>query len=339
MPSNWRHCWGVLLVLGLLQVPVASTAPAASAPPIYMRFRVLDTKERHESQNQSLWVLPNHTATDVLAMIADFKPTVLERFFSGRQNLSASVPVSSGSPPMTVREFLIAAQAAGSGGNCAIMPRVSLYEALEPTPTILQTTAQLRALPIPNKLTVLGLDNWANYASDPSVNKTAIVTLLTALHAQGWERLSINTVGGLHGGAYGLASMADFGTVTSATPPGAVGAVPNWEGLAHLNADPSIVDKLLYIDFPAQIQSFMNGSSPDQMAAAIVDSLANNTQQGERGYSFVYPIAQAFFDATALRTADGGRFGGKSLYRVMCENMRAAVEGRPPADLPGCKLY
>ena len=96
---------------------------------------------------------------------------------------------------------------------------------------------------------------------------------------------------------------------------------------------------LLYIDFSNQMLAFANGSTADQMAEAIVDSLANNTQQQERGYSFVYPLAQDFWDTTNYVTRKTGRFGGKSLYRVMCDNIRDAVVDRPAEDMPACALY
>ena len=75
----------------------ALAGAVAEPPEVYMRLRVMTTKERHEDVNQSMWQLPNHTATDVLAMIVDIKPTLLERYFSGNANLSAPVPVSPGS--------------------------------------------------------------------------------------------------------------------------------------------------------------------------------------------------------------------------------------------------
>ena len=283
-------------------------------------------------------MLPNHTATDVLRIINDTKPSILERYFSGRANLSLPVPVSSDEAPMTVGEFLNASAALGAPG-CSIMPRLSLYEWLDKQDTLLETAKQLRALNLHPRMTVLGLDNWGNFASDPRVNKSVVTKLFGALHAMGWETLSINTVGGLHQGAYSLASMADFGTVTSSTPPGAVGAVPNWVQLDQLRADPSIATALLYIDFAPQMHSFMNGSTPDEMAAAIVDSLADNEQQRRRNYSFVYPVVQSFWDSTALYTERGGRFAGRSVYNVMCENMKAAAADRPAEHRPRCALY
>ena len=316
---------------------LAALAAAAAAPPeVYMRLRVMTTKERHEDANQSMWQLPNHTATDVLAMIADIKPTLLERYFSGNANLSAPVPVSPGQPPMTVGEFLNASAASGAPG-CAIMPRLSLWEALDKQDSILSTAAQLKALPIHPPMTALGLDNWGNFATDPRVNATVIKTLFGALRAQGWDTLAINTVGGFGGGGEGLAGMADFGT--SVGDDGAVGAVPNWQALDKIKADPTIHTALLYIDFVGQMLRFMNNSSPDEMAAALTERIADNALQQERGYSFVYPIVQSFWDSTSLYTDPAGRFGGKSIYRVLCENIRAAVAGRPPADLPACKLF
>ena len=309
-------------------------AHRTSPPPVYMRLRVMTTKERHEDVNQSMWQLPNHTATDVLAMIADVKPTLLERYFSGSANLSAPVPVSPGEAPMTVGEFLNRSAASGAVG-CSIMPRLSLWEALDKQDSLLATAAQLKALPIHPPLTALGLDNWANFASDPTVNGSVIRTLFSALRAQGWTTLSVNEVGGVHS-AEGLADMADFGTsVTS----GATDAVPNWQELQKIKADGTIKHALLYIDFAGQMMRFMNNSSPDEMASALLDRIATNALQQERGYSFVYPIVQSFWDSTSLFTDPTGKFNGKSLYQLMCNNIRAAVAGRAPADLPSCKLY
>ena len=90
--------------------------------------------------------------------------------------------------------------------------------------------------------------------------------------------------------------MADFGTVVDGG--GAATAKPNWESLRKLDADKTITTKLLYIDFSAQISRFMENSTVDEMATAIVDRIANNTMQQERGYSFVYPVVQSFWDST-----------------------------------------
>lgn len=323
-----------LSLLAALLAPLLLDAAGPPPPPVYMRLRVMTTKERHEDVNQSMWQLPNHTATEVLAMIADVKPTLLERYFSGRANLSAPVPVSPGEPPMTVGEFLNRSAAKGAAG-CSIMPRLSLWEALDAQDSLLDTAAHLKALPIEPPMTALGLDNWANFASDPSVNASVIRALFVELRAQGWTTLSVNEVGGVHS-AEGLADMADFGTsVTN----GAADAVPNWQELEKIKADPTIKHALLYIDFAGQMMRFMNNSSPDDIAAALLDRIATNALQEERGYSFVYPTVQSFWDSTVLFTEPTGRYGGKSVYSLMCENIRAAVVGRPPADMPACKLY
>ena len=239
---------------------------------------------------------------------------------------------------MTVGEFLNKSASLGAH-DCSIMPRLSLWEFLDKKQTLLDTAEHLRDLDIFPKMTALGLDNWGNFAKDPRVNKSVITELFSKLHAMGWETLSINTVGGLGQGAYGLASMADFGTVTNSVQPGAVGAVPNWNSLAKLHADKSITTALLYIDFKGQMLKFMNGSNPDQMADAIIHSLADNAQQSARGYSFVYPIVQSFWDSTALRTSAAGTFGGKTVYKAMCENIQSAVSDRPAVQIPACALY
>ena len=90
---------------------------------------------------------------------------------------------------------------------------------------------------------------------------------------------------------------------------------------------------------PGQMMRFMNNSSPDDIASALLDRIATNALQEERGYSFVYPMVQSFWDSTVLFTDPTGSYGGKSVYSLMCENIRAAVAGRSPADMPACKLY
>ena len=69
-----------MVIAGLLLFFLSLTRTLGQAPPIYMRLRVMDTKERHEYANQSMWQLPNHTATDVLKLINDIKPNLLERY-------------------------------------------------------------------------------------------------------------------------------------------------------------------------------------------------------------------------------------------------------------------
>lgn len=302
--------------------------------PVVVRLRTLQTDAPHNPTQRSYWMLqerpgaepnatavsgrcasgggpgstacPGFSATDVLAMIEKLRPTELERFISGQQDIDKSVPVGPGEAPMTVLQFLNAAQdRLAPGGEITV--RASLNEwccgkpicprgpggcpgASGPTPhgglaAFLNTTANLWAVgqALRTPFRTIGLDNWSGPWIS-GVQPGLIRQMLQAVRAQGWGRIAVNEVGGFYE-SFGLASTAEFGVVqnTDSTPV----VQPNRAALSQIKGA-GIANADLYIDFPAQYAAF-DALSVDEQADTLVE-LGRN--QSSEGYRFVWAVAQ-----------------------------------------------
>ena len=257
----------------------------------FVRIRALESN--------SAWPLKNLTAQQVLNVISDIKPDALERYVSGPQNPSATVPVAPGSPPMTVGEFLNASM---SACKCYIIPRLSLgsYD----SGRLLTQSANLLTLPVYPMMRYLSLDNWKPFAASHSSDE--IKGMFQKLYAQGWAGIGLNECDG-YSPSYGYATFADFCVSTNTWE-------PNIIQLTGLKAESNIGLRLLYIDFPQAMANF-SALSPTQEADILAHNLA--PVQSKDGFLFVYPIVQGIWDSTTRFTPSGSAYGGKSIYEVM----------------------
>ena len=283
------------------RIPEAAPIPDG----IYIRIRPLSNRGKRDEPAH--WDPADYNAQQILAMIADWKPNVLERYTDGRLDAEAPTPVAAGQPPMNVRQFLNASMRAGAPG-CIITPRLTLDEYDKGS---LFTTAQnLYDFPIDPPMRILSLDNWSDFSRSHTPEQ--IREMFQKLKAQGWQRFAVNMVGGL-GDPQGFAAIAEFGIKRE------LGFAPNLDALQRMKADPSIRKRLLYIDFPKQVGDFMK-LSPDERAQALVDKIA--AVQQKEGFTFVWPILQGAWDSTQIYTSRDGPYGGASLYEVMKTAMR-----------------
>ncbi len=362
-----------------------SSSPAPqSQHEVVVRIRTLQTDTAHNPTQRSYWMLQarsgasiavngrcdspsteceGFTATQVLSLIEKLRPTTLERFISGQQDLWKQVPVDAGQPNMTVKEFLNAAQARLAPGG-EITVRASLNEwccgkpichpgpggcpgADGPVPNggfakFLETTAQLwkvgQQLNVPFK--TIGLDNWSGPWKS-GVQPATVKAMLQGVQAQGWNSIAVNEVGGFFS-SFGLADTAEIGVVQDAekTPPVVVDATK----LAQVK-NAGIANAAVYIDFPAQYRDF-DTLSVDQQADSLV-ALGRNQTKG--GYRFVWAVVQGhctplghyngthgsctvLCDTTRTMTSKSGKYAGKSLFDVIVSEVRTSRAGLKTDD-------
>ena len=275
-----------------------TTTAGQSSPPgkRFIRIRALNPR--------SAWGLPGYDAQQVLAMISQMKPDALERYTSGVQNPNAAVPVASGSPPMTVGEFLNASMRAC---NCYIIPGVSLNQYDQGT--FFTTARALLALPVYPKMVYLSLDKWHDFSTNHSPDQ--VKGVFQQLYSQGWTGIGVNVNGGYFP-TYGYATFTDARINPS-----------NWQpdiaNLADARSESNISLVLLYIDFPKPMDSFA-ALSPDQQAQVLTDNIA--PAQSSDGFYFVYPIVQSFWDSNNQTTSSGGPYQGETVYAVMLQLMQ-----------------
>ena len=276
----------------------SSTTAGQSSPPgkRFIRIRALNP--------HSAWGLPGYDAQQVLAMISQMRPDALERYTDGPQNPNAAVPVASGSPPMTVGEFLNQSMRACS---CYIIPGLSLN--LYDQGRLFTAAQSLLGLPVYPKMMYLSLDSWHNFSKNHSPDQ--IQSMFQQLYSQGWAGIGVNANGGYFP-TYGYATFTDFRISPS-----------NWQpdsaNLADARSESNINVVLLYIDFPKPMDSFA-ALSPDQEAQILTDNVAS--AQSSDGFYFVYPIVQSFWDSNNHTTSSGGHYQGETIYTVMLQLMQ-----------------
>lgn len=269
---------------------------------IYVRIRPLSN--RGQRSQPAKWDPGGYTAQDILGIIADLKPNVLERYTDGYLDPDLLVPVAEGHPAMTVVEFLNASMRAGSPG-CIIIPRLSLHEYGKGT--LFATAQSLYDFPIDPPMRILSLDNWGDI-NKAGVSKDEIRSIFQKLQAQGWSHIAVNMVGGIHD-PQGFASITEFGVKKDEK------FAPDLSKLEKIKELDYVKKYLLYIDFPAQTKEYEQAYSPDERAAHLVNVLGG--QQMRNGYTFVWPILQGAWDSTQVVTSDNGPYNGATLYEVM----------------------
>ena len=200
---------------------------------VYVRMLVFGHAFKQE------WDADGHNAQDILKMIEELKPDVLDRFVDGKQNPNLHVPVAEGSPEMTELEFLQAAMKAGAPG-CTLAPKVHLNK-IWSDEYRMEAAQSLRDLPLTPRLTMVDLDSWFSHRGDAAGNKA----MLQKLRKMGWTIMVTNP--GPYKSAYGYESSVM--TYMSEK---------RWQApKAKINAlhEKGIKLPLLHIDYPAEIRA------------------------------------------------------------------------------------
>jgi hypothetical protein len=258
--------------------PSRSTTTTTSATTLgdkrYIRIRPLNDK--------SVWDLnlaggapQNWNAQQVLALISDLKPDVLQRYITGAQNPDALVPVASGSLPMTAKDFL---QASVDANKSVLIPRISLDE--YDAGTFFQTSMNLLNFPLEPPMRYLSLDNWHPFSS--AHTKPQITGMFQQLYGQGWWEIGVNDAGGYFPD-YGYAYWADVNTDLTTY-------LPRTDDLSQAQSETNLKRFFAIIDFPNTMRQFQ-ALSPDTQAD-VLTSLASN--QSNYNYTLLYNILQGF---------------------------------------------
>ncbi len=260
------------------------------------------------------WELANpqygysYTAQDVLAMISQLQPSVLERYISGPVS-DPNAPIYSGGP--SIANFLNQSMAACSG--CTIVARIDLAGGYDPA----KAASTLYNLPLAQHLQYLSIDNWGPWARSHS--KSDRDNLFKALYAEGWKGIAVNECGG-------YVSSDNYATFADSCVSDGGSTWQNWQintnmlsQIRNSQTDKNIQLVLLYIDFgtphSGEMYDFDTKLSPDSQANVLTYNIAS--QQSNYNVDYVYPIVQEFWNANLHTTSHNGPYGGQTLYRVM----------------------
>ncbi len=275
--------------------------------PLQVRIRPLANKGQR--RKMARWVLDGYTTHDILKLIEDLKPDVLERYIAGSQDPDLLLPASKGHSQMNVIEFLNASMKAGAPG-CIITPRVSLH--LYDMGIFWSTCSNLYNLPIDPPMRTISLDNWGDFGKRKAHSDATIIKMLKRLKKQGWEHIAANYIGG-HVRSDDIIEIGEFGSDNSKN------FEPKLTKLAKLKQEKSITQILMYIDFPGQVNEFME-FPPDRRADILIKKI--HAAQAKHNFSFVWPILQDRWQSTKVFTSKTGPYKGASLYELMKSVMR-----------------
>ena len=264
--------------------------------PIFARFRVY----------QSGWTSPQYDAQQVLSMISQLHPNVLERMTTDTFEVDANVPVCSGCPPMDYGQFLNASMTAC---GCYIIPRLDINSTWT-AGTFLSDAKQILAAPVYPRFEMLSVDNWGTFCSKVASCTCALAKqIFQPLYAMGWRGVGVLNAGSPYYPTCGWATFVDFDVS------GNDWAVPQ-NLLNSIKSDKTVQKILLYDpDFPGQAQNFLSECNPacDSEISPLQTAVS---QQSTDGYSYVYPIEQSFWDANQITTSTSGPYHGQTLYQI-----------------------
>lgn len=250
------------------------------------------------------WQLKNHSGQDVLNMIEELKPDVLDRFITGKPDLGVEVPMGSGVAPMKLVDYLDAAMKAGAPG-CFLTPKDHLND-IWSDDYRMEAAQALYDLPVTPRLKTMDLDEFFTHGTPEEHQQT-----LEKFKAMGWRYLGYNFAGGPKP-AYGLISYAEAGVNKN-----------TWE--VNLNAlaamkEEGIKIRLAHIDYPGAIVEFEK-LLPDRQAD-IIQKIRQ--EQHQYGFTFIYPILyqRKGYDATKEVTKRNGPYHGATVFQIIKEDIR-----------------
>ncbi len=251
----------------------------------------------------------DYTAQDVLEMIAELKPTCLERFVTGYQNPDDLVPVREGCPPMTVLEFLNAAILAG-GEGCHIVPKLNLQwlRSERGTAYFWKSALALYELPLVRPIRNINLDVWDHYCHEIHTTQEERDALFGRLREIGYEEIGVNMTG-LYRVNHPEIDYADFNINKETWQ-------VNEQAIRTLKGYPNIKRLYMYIDYPGAMDAFRL-HSPDRQAEIYTENIF--PRQEELGFTFVYAIIQDSWDANESVTGEEGPYKGRTMFEITKE--------------------
>jgi hypothetical protein len=249
------------------------------------------------------WQLKDRDGQDLLDMIREVKPDVLERFVQFRPDPDMLVPMGKGVAPMKFVDYLDAAMKAEAPGGF-MTPKVHQNDIISDQERLEEAQAW-RDLPVKPRMKLLSLDVRPGHGT-PDDHKR----MLEKFKAMGWE-LGFNFAGGGQQ-VFGLGTYAQA-AVNKAT----------WEvsrkELAQMT-EQGIGTRLAHIDYPPGIIAF-GKLTPDRQAEII---LKLSSDQHKDGFTFVYPVfyGRQGYDSSKQVTTLDGPFKGATVLDVIAEAVR-----------------
>lgn len=249
----------------------------------------------------------DYTAQDILEMIADLKPTCLERFITGYQDPDRLVPVREGCEPMTVLEFLNAAILAG-GEGCHIVPKLNLQwlKSERGTELFWKSAQVLYDLPLVRPIRNINLDVWDHYCEATTPEERD--EMFRRLREIGYEEIGVNMTG-LYKVCHPEIDYADFNINKNTWE-------VNEQAVKTLSSFPNLKRLYMYIDYPGPMDAFRK-NSPDRQAEIYFQNIY--PQQKKMGFTFVYAVIQDSWNAVECVTSKEGPYRGKTIYDIIKE--------------------
>lgn len=266
-----------------------------------IRMRVVDGQGYSVAQTD--WTSPNENAQQILEMISQLHPQILERMTAGVFNWTSPVPVCNGCSPMTYGQFLNASMGAC---QCYIIPRLDLLDTWG-NGTFFSEAKYLLSVPVYPRFSILSIDQWEDFCNSTGItcNCALAQQIFQPLYAMGWKGIGVLNGVPPYYPTCGWATYVDFDIAKASWS-------INSTFLASIKADPTVQHVMLYDpDFPGQAASLTAtcGSSSggkyndcNEMANVIAYAAQN---QAVYGYTYVYDIEQTGWDSTQMYVSNG----------------------------------
>lgn len=252
------------------------------------------------------WTSPQYTANQILSMISQLKPNVLERMTTDSIDANLQVPVCSGCAPMDYLQFLNNATAAC---GCYIIPRLNINTSVWESGAFLSTAKEILQTPVNPSFTILSVDNWGTFCQENSCTCSLDQQIFQPLYQMGWRGVGVLNAAGPYFGTCG------WSTYTAFDANGNTWTV-NQNLLSSIQSDKTQQKILLYDpDFPGQAQKWLAQCNPtcDSPISALQQAIS---QQSAMGYTYVYPVEQTFWDANQITTSSSGQYNGQTLFQI-----------------------
>lgn len=274
--------------------PMGSYYPTG---PLFVRFRVVQGNQ---------WTSPQYTANQILSMISQLKPNVLERMTTDAINPMLQVPVCSSCASMDYLQFL---NNATSVCRCYIIPRLNINTSFWQSGEFLSIAREILQTNVSPRFTILSVDNWGTFCEQNSCTCSLDQQIFQQLYQMGWKGIGVLNAAAPYYGTCGWTTFTDFDTG------GNSGAV-NQNLLSSIQSDKTQQKILLYDpDFPGQAQKWLAECNPT-CDSQITDLQMVVSQQSSTGYTYVYPVEQTFWDANQINTSLSGPYQGQNLYQI-----------------------
>ena len=298
--STTSSASGSISGIGIITaLPAGANYPLGSNYPTGPRF------ERFRVVQGDQWT-SQYTANQILTMISQLKPNVLERMTTDVIDTTLQVPVCSGCVSMDYLQFLNNATAECS---CYIIPRLNINTSFWESGDFLTTAREILQTAVNPRFTILSVDNWGTFCQDNTCSCSLDQQIFQPLYQMGWKGVGVLNAASPYYGTCG------WSTYTAFDANGNTWTV-NQNLLTSIQSDKTQQKILLYDpDFPGPAQKWLAQCDPscDTPIEAIQEVIS---QQASQGYTYVYPIEQTFWDANQINTSSSGPFNGQSLYQI-----------------------